>query len=72
MLQLFCMGTLFPITRNLLGKQLGWFLGSRLTRQRSEIISLRENTLPKPRLSSLKPGLSQLGEEQLQADVAWR
>lgn len=24
-LQPLCLGTLFPVTRNLLGKQLGWF-----------------------------------------------
>lgn len=62
--QLLCLGTLFAVTRNLLGKQLGQFPDAGLKKKKNFLE--RESMLPKPCLSSVKAGLSQLGEEQLQ------
>lgn len=55
---------IFPITRNLLGKQMGWFSGAGLIKNKG--ISLRESMLLKACFGSIKLGLPQLEEEQLQ------
>lgn len=70
MLQPLFLGTLFPVARSLLGKQLGWFPDAGLKKSNNHFLE-RERALPKPHLGRVRLGLSWL-EKSSCSRYSWK
>lgn len=64
MLQPLCLGTLFPVARSLLGKQLGWFPDAGLKKNNNNFLERESTAKTLPWQGKTRAVLA--GEEQLQ------